>query len=129
MADKKDKPDKAEQAAKAEQTAKAERRGKGQARRQGASGAAEAGRRAAKAAARAAASPSPSCRRGCALRFEQEIAPALMRELKIENKMRVPRLAEDRRSTWRCSEARDNVKILDAAARRAEGDRRAEAGA
>ena len=47
-------------------------------------------------------------------RFEQEIAPTLMRELKIENKMRVPRL-EKITINMALNEARDNVKILDAA--------------
>jgi len=47
-------------------------------------------------------------------RFEQELAPALMRELKIENKMRVPRL-EKITINMALNEARDNVKILDAA--------------
>ena len=47
-------------------------------------------------------------------RFEQEVAPTLMRELKIENKMRVPRL-EKITINMALNEARDNVKILDAA--------------
>jgi large subunit ribosomal protein L5 len=48
------------------------------------------------------------------LRFESEIAPALMRELKIDNKMRVPRL-EKITINMALNEARDNVKILDGA--------------
>jgi large subunit ribosomal protein L5 len=47
-------------------------------------------------------------------RFVSEIAPTLMRELKIENKMRVPRL-EKITINMALQEARDNVKILDAA--------------
>jgi large subunit ribosomal protein L5 len=47
-------------------------------------------------------------------RFESEIAATLMRELKIENKMRVPRL-EKITINMALQEARDNVKILDAA--------------
>ncbi|HTR63816.1 MAG TPA: 50S ribosomal protein L5 [Candidatus Binataceae bacterium] len=48
------------------------------------------------------------------LKFESEIAPSLMRELKIENKMRVPRLQKIT-INMSLSEARDNVKILDGA--------------
>ncbi len=48
------------------------------------------------------------------LRYENEIAPALMRELKIENRMRVPRLVKVV-INMALSEARENVKILDAA--------------
>ena len=49
------------------------------------------------------------------LRYEQEIVPALMRELKIENRMRVPTLHKIV-INMALSEARENVKILDAAA-------------
>ncbi|HUO06011.1 MAG TPA: 50S ribosomal protein L5 [Candidatus Binataceae bacterium] len=48
------------------------------------------------------------------VRFEQEIVPVLMRELKISNKMRVPKL-EKITINMALNEARDNVKILDAA--------------
>ncbi|MGA2410776.1 MAG: 50S ribosomal protein L5 [Candidatus Binataceae bacterium] len=48
------------------------------------------------------------------LRYEQEIVPALMRELKIENRMRVPKL-EKIVINMALGEARENVKILDAA--------------
>ena len=48
------------------------------------------------------------------LRYEQEIVPALMRELKIGNRMRVPRL-EKIVINMALGEARENVKILDAA--------------
>jgi len=48
------------------------------------------------------------------LRFEQEVAPMLMRELKIENRMRVPKL-EKITINMALNEARDNVKILDSA--------------
>src|SRR5882724_3240622 len=48
------------------------------------------------------------------LRYEQEIRPTLMRELKIENPMRAPRLLKIV-INMSLSEARDNVKILDAA--------------
>lgn len=48
------------------------------------------------------------------VRYEQEIAPALMRELKIENRMRAPRLQKIV-INMALNEARENVKILDAA--------------
>jgi large subunit ribosomal protein L5 len=48
------------------------------------------------------------------LRYEQEIVPALMRELKIENRMRVPKL-DKIVINMALGEARENVKILDAA--------------
>jgi large subunit ribosomal protein L5 len=47
-------------------------------------------------------------------RYEQEIVPALMRELKIENRLRVPRLQKVV-INMSLSEARENVKVLDAA--------------
>jgi large subunit ribosomal protein L5 len=49
------------------------------------------------------------------LRYEAEIASALMRDLKIENRMRVPRLQKIV-INMSLSEARENAKILDAAA-------------
>jgi large subunit ribosomal protein L5 len=48
------------------------------------------------------------------LRYEQEIVPALMRELKIANRMRVPKL-DKIVINMALGEARENVKILDAA--------------
>lgn len=48
------------------------------------------------------------------LRYEQEIVPALMRDLKIDNRMRVPRLQKIV-INMALSEARENVKILDSA--------------
>ena len=48
------------------------------------------------------------------VRYEQEIRSALMRELKIDNLMRAPRL-EKIVINMALSEARDNAKILDAA--------------
>lgn len=47
-------------------------------------------------------------------RYEQELRPALMRELKIDNPMRAPRL-DKIVINMALGEARDNVKILDAA--------------
>jgi large subunit ribosomal protein L5 len=58
--------------------------------------------------------PEPKLPARMRLRFEAEIAPALMRELKIDNRMRVPRL-EKITINMALNEARDNVKILDAA--------------
>ena len=49
------------------------------------------------------------------LRYEQEIVPALMRDLKISNRMRVPALSKIV-INMALSEARENVKILDSAA-------------
>src|SRR5713101_6317951 len=49
------------------------------------------------------------------LRYEAEIASALMRDLKIENRMRVPRLQKIV-INMSLSEARENDKILEAAA-------------
>ncbi len=114
MADKKDKPDKAEQAAKAEQSlktdaaAKAKREGKARQAQQ--KQAAEE----AKASAAAPLPPEPKLPARLRVRFENEIAPALMKELKIDNKMRVPRLQKIT-INMALQEARDNVKILDSA--------------
>jgi large subunit ribosomal protein L5 len=58
--------------------------------------------------------PEPKIPARLRVKFEQEIAPALMRELKIENRMRVPRL-EKITINMALNEARDNVKILDTA--------------
>lgn len=49
------------------------------------------------------------------LRYEKEIVPLLMRELKIENRMRVPALQKIV-INMSLSEARENAKILDTAA-------------
>jgi len=71
----------------------------------------------AKAAAAAEAKPrepEPRIPARLRLKFESEIGPSLMRELKIENKMRVPRL-EKITINMALNEARDNVKILDTA--------------
>jgi large subunit ribosomal protein L5 len=69
---------------------------------------------AAKAEPAPEAPPEPKLPPRLRERFEQELAPALMRDLKIENKMRVPRLAKIT-INMALQEARDNVKILDAA--------------
>ena len=49
------------------------------------------------------------------LRYEAEIMPGLMRELKIENRMRAPRLSKIV-INLALGEARENVKLLDGAA-------------
>jgi large subunit ribosomal protein L5 len=59
--------------------------------------------------------PEPKLPARLRLRYEQEIVPSLMRELKIENKMRVPRLQKIV-INMALGEARENAKILDAAA-------------
>ena len=113
MADKKEKPDKAEQAAKADQTAKSDAAAK--AKREGK--ARQAQQKQAAEAQKAPAEklpPEPKLPARLRVRFENEIAPALMRELKIDNKMRVPRL-EKITINMALQEARDNVKILDSA--------------
>jgi large subunit ribosomal protein L5 len=59
--------------------------------------------------------PEPKLPARLRLRYEQEVVPALMRELKIDNVMRVPRL-EKIVINMALNEARENGKILDAAA-------------
>ncbi len=68
----------------------------------------------AEAAAAKPREPEPRIPARLKVRFDQEVAPALMRELKIENRMRVPRL-EKITINMALNEARENVKILDAA--------------
>ena len=105
MAEKTEKPEKAEKAARPD---KGGEKGKRRERK---------GQPAAAAAAaepKAPAPPEPKLPPRLKLRFDDELAPALMRELKIENKMRVPRL-EKITINMALNEARDNVKILDAA--------------
>ena len=58
--------------------------------------------------------PEPKIPARLRIKFEQEVAASLMRELKIENRMRVPRLAKIT-INMALNEARDNVKILDSA--------------
>ncbi len=70
------------------------------------------------AAAPSAAKPraaEPTIPARLRLRYTKEIVPALMRELKIDNVMRVPRL-DKIVINMSLSEARENGKILDAAA-------------
>ena len=67
------------------------------------------------AAPEAPAEPEPKVPARLKIRYESEIVPTLMRELKIENRMRVPRL-DKIVINMGLGEARENVKILDSAA-------------
>jgi large subunit ribosomal protein L5 len=62
----------------------------------------------------AAHEPEPKIPPRLRVRYEQEIMPALMRELKIDNRMRVPKLQKIV-INMALGEARENVKILDSA--------------
>jgi large subunit ribosomal protein L5 len=62
----------------------------------------------------APAEPEPKIPARLRIRYEGEIVPSLMRELKIENRMRVPRL-DKIVINMGLGEARENVKILDSA--------------
>jgi large subunit ribosomal protein L5 len=59
--------------------------------------------------------PEPKIPARMRLKYEADIVPTLMRELKIENKMRVPRLTKIVINMG-LGEARDNIKLLEAAA-------------
>jgi large subunit ribosomal protein L5 len=63
----------------------------------------------------APAEPEPKIPARLKIRYESEIVPTLMRELKIENRMRVPRLNKIVINMG-LGEARENAKILDSAA-------------
>jgi large subunit ribosomal protein L5 len=58
--------------------------------------------------------PEPKIPARLRLKYEADIVPTLMRELKIENKMRVPRLSKIVLNMG-LGEARDNIKLLEAA--------------
>jgi len=107
MADKTDKQDKARRPDKGDQTPKTPKGDKG---KKGAPRVADA---AEKVAAKPA-EPEPKIPARLRLHYQSEIVPALMRELKIENRMRVPRLTKIV-INMAVGEARDNVKLLDAA--------------
>jgi large subunit ribosomal protein L5 len=62
----------------------------------------------------AVAEPEPKIPARLRTRYEQEIVPGLMRELKIDNRMRVPKLNKIV-INMALGEARENIKILDAA--------------
>jgi large subunit ribosomal protein L5 len=76
---------------------------------------AAAAAQAASAAEEAASEPEEKLPARLRLRFEQEIVSALMRDLKITNRMRVPTLSKIV-INMSLSEARENVKVLDSAA-------------
>jgi len=69
---------------------------------------------AAEAAPAEPSEPEPKVTPRLKQRYDQEIVPALMRELKIENRLRVPHL-EKIVINMSLAEARENVKVLDAA--------------
>jgi large subunit ribosomal protein L5 len=77
---------------------------------------AKAGAQAKKAQApkAAPAAPEPKTPARLKVRFDNEIVPSLMRELKIENRLRVPRL-EKIVINIGLGEARENIKLLDTA--------------
>jgi large subunit ribosomal protein L5 len=102
MAEKTEKPEKAEKAQRPDKGGGEKGKRK------------ETGQQAAPAEPKAPEPPEPKLPPRLKLRFDDELAPSLMRELKIENKMRVPRL-EKITINMALNEARDNVKILDAA--------------
>ncbi len=89
---------------------KTEKAGKGRRER-----AANTAPEAAAQAAQAPTEPEPKIPARLRLKYEREILPALMRELKIANRMRAPRL-DKIVINMALGEARENVKILDAAA-------------
>ena len=111
MADKTDKPEKQDKPRRPENKGeKGPGGGEKQPRKKG--GAAQEAAAPAPAKPRA---PEPKIPARMRLKYEAEIAPALMRELKIENKMRVPRLTKIVINMG-LGEARDNIKLLEAAA-------------
>jgi large subunit ribosomal protein L5 len=67
-----------------------------------------------KTVAVAAEEPEPKVTPRLKTRYETEVMPALMRELKIDNRFRVPRLSKIV-VNMALSEARDNPKVLEAA--------------
>ena len=115
MPDETKKPDQGERAARPDRTAKPDRGEKGN--QQPRSKRAPKGAAAEKQAAPKPAEPRPPEPKPPArlmVRFEREIVPHLMKELKIDNKLRVPRL-DKIVLNMALNEARDNAKILDAA--------------
>jgi len=113
MADKTDKPEKQEKAKRSDQggkggAPKAQGGGDKQQRKKGAP------QETAAAAPAKPREPEPKIPARLRLKFEAEILPVLMRELKIENKMRCPRLTKIVINMG-LGEARDNIKLLEAA--------------
>lgn len=104
-----------EKGQKGQQKAKRQDKGGGDKARAGKGGRKErADATAASAAEARPLAPEPKIPARLRVRYEQEIVPALMRELKIDNRMRVPRL-EKIVINMALGESRENVKILDAA--------------
>jgi large subunit ribosomal protein L5 len=95
-----------------EKSAKPKKESKGE--RQGKKGGGQAQAAAEPKAEAKPREPEPKLPARLKVRYEQELRPALMRELKIENPMRAPRL-EKIVINMALNEARDNAKILDAA--------------
>src|SRR5208282_4429270 len=116
MADETKKPDKGARAAKPDRTEKPGRGEKGdqQARPKRAPKGAAAEKQAAPQKPAEPRPPEPKLPARLLVRFETEIMPHLMKELKIENKLRVPRL-DKIVLNMALQEARDNVKVLDGA--------------
>ncbi len=108
MADKTDKPEKQDKAKR--QDNKGAGGGEKQQRKKGGGAPQEAA-----AAPAKPREPEPKIPARMRLKYEAEIVPTLMRELKIENKMRVPRLTKIVINMG-LGEARDNIKLLEAAA-------------
>jgi large subunit ribosomal protein L5 len=108
MADKTDKPEKQEKAKRQDKGDKGEQGGKaaGGEKQRKKGGAPEQAAAAAPAKPR---EPEPKIPARMRLKYEAEILPTLMRELKIENKMRVPRLKKIVINMG-LGEARDNIK-------------------
>ena len=112
MADKGDKPEKGEKQQKAQRQ---DQSGKGpRPERQDKGG--KKGQQQAKAPEqpKEPEAPEPRIPPRLRLRYESEIVPHLMRELKIENKMRVPRLTKIVINMG-VNEARENIKVLETA--------------
>jgi len=119
MADETKKPGKGERAAKPDRTEKPDRgerpdKGDQQARPKRPPKGAAAEKQAAPQKPAEPRPPEPKLPARLMVRFESEIMPHLMKELKIENKLRVPRL-DKIVLNMALQEARDNVKVLDAA--------------
>jgi large subunit ribosomal protein L5 len=104
MADETKKEEKAKRPEKADKAPKGDKGKKGAPREQ----------QAAKAAPAKPAEPEPKVPARLKIRYDGEIVPALMRELKIDNKMRVPRMTKIT-INMAVNEARDNVKVLETA--------------
>ena len=113
MADKGDKQEKGKRPEKA--TGRQRRRAQGPRRRRQAAAQERPLRRKPRPRPKKPRGPEPKrFPRVCALSTRPRSCPSLMRELKIENKMRVPRLSKIVINMG-LGEARDNIKLLEAA--------------